>query len=621
LRAGILIVVMAVVLSACASGAGAVMASAANSPVVTPLYDIQGSGKVSPMNGQAVTVRGIVTGDFQNGDADLQNQLGGFYLQEEKPDEDPATSDGVFVFDGSTPTVDVNVGDRVTVGGTVNEYFGETQISATRVDVSGPAAGVIAETNVNLPATGTVTNSDGELIADLERFEGMLVRFPQVLTVGDMSDLERYGEIQLTQGGRLHVFTNDNAPDVAGYAAYGKEIAGRSVLLDDGLSIRNADSVRYVGPPTIRIGDTVANLTGNVRFASGSGPDGLESYRLMPTREPSFISVNPRPAASPDVGGTLTVAGVNMDNYFTTIDMGKSICGPSGNSRCRGADSQEEFDRQYAKIIRKLTLLDADIVGLSEIENNATESLHSLVDGLNAVMGPGTYASVDTGTIGSDVIRVGFLYKPEIVSLVGDFAILDSHIDRRFDDARNRPMLVQSFTQKSNGAIVTVAVNHLKSKSSSCASIGDPDRNDGQSECNVTRSDAAAAMADWLATDPTGVGDPDILIIGDLNANPHEDPMIRLGAAGYDNLLEILPGTYRYSYVFKGRAGAIDHALTSPSLTAQVTGVSEWHINADEAPVHDYNLEFGRDPGIFDDSTPYRAGDHDPIVVGLELTP
>lgn len=623
MRNAILTFLPAFVLSACGgggSGATAVMPPPPNNPAVTPLYDIQGGSNVSPMDGQGVTVRGIVTGDFQNGDADLQNELSGFYLQEENPDADPATSDGVFVFDGSTPAVDVNVGDRVTVDGTVTEHFGETQILATRVQVTTAAAGVIPETDVNLPTTATLTNSDGEPIADLERFEGMLVRFPQVLTVTHLRDLERYGEILLSQGGRLYTFTNDNAPDVDGYASHLREIAGRSVMLDDGLSVHNAEPIRYLGPPNIRTGDATTNLTGNIRYSRGSGGKGLEMYRLVPTSEPSFVSVNGRPAISPDVGGTLTVASVNVDNFFTTIDTGKDICGPSGSNTCRGADSQEEFDRQHAKIIRKLALLDADIIGLTEVENNPSESLQSLVDGLNAATGPGTYEFVDTGTIGGDSIRVGFLYKPASASSIGDFALIDSNTDQRFDSSRNRPSLAQSFTQNSNGAVFTVVVNHLKSKLSSCANVGDLDRNDGQTKCNVTRADAAAALADWLATDPTASGDADVLIIGDLNAYLQEDPVTRLEAAGYENLLTNFAGTDSYSFMFAGQAGALDHALASHSLLSQITGVSEWHINADEASVHDYDLEFGRDPDIFDGTTPYRASDHDPIVVGLELT-
>lgn len=591
-----------------------------NNPAITAIYDIQGSSSVSPIVGQSVVVRGIVTGDFQNGDSNSQNDLGGFFLQEENPDTDPMTSDGVFVFDGSSPAVDVNVADRVTVDGVVNEHFGETQINAADVEINASGVRAIPVTEVTLPTTATVANGDGDPIADLESYEGMLVRFSQVLAVASLHGLERYGEVLLSQGGRPIHYTNKNAPGVTAYAADQDQIAARRFILDDGLPIQNAKPVRYLQAPfAVRVGDTVSNLTGNIRYSRGGGSSGIESYRLVPAVEPSFMSVNPRPAAAPDVGGVLTVASFNLDNFFTTIDTGRSVCGPSGNINCRGANSRKEFDRQRTKIISALVQLDADIVALAELENDPNETLQSLVDGLNEAAGAGRYAYVDTGTIGTDAIRVGILYQPASVAMSGVFAVLDSSVDQRFDDSRNRPTVAQSFVQKSNGAVFTVAANHLKSKSSDCSIVGDPDRNDGQSHCNVTRTDAAAAMADWLVSDPTASGDPDVLIIGDLNAYLQEDPVTTLKAAGYENLLEKFLGSDSYSYVFEGKAGSVDHALASQSLVGQVTGIMEWHINADEAAVHDYNLEFGRDAAIFDGSGPYRASDHDPLIVGLDL--
>ena len=132
-------------------------------------------------------VSGIITGDFQDNDANDANNLGGFYIQQETPDSDAMTSDGIFVFDGNNPSIDVSVGDRVTVQGTVNEYFGETQITTPTVSIIG--SGSVQPTEISLPAAGTVTNSDGDLIADLERYEWMLVRLPQLLTVTDFRDL------------------------------------------------------------------------------------------------------------------------------------------------------------------------------------------------------------------------------------------------------------------------------------------------------------------------------------------------------------------------------------------------------------------------------------------------
>ena len=610
-------------LAACSggSGGGGNAPPSGNAPL-TPIHVIQGSGSSSPLEGEAVTIDGVVTGDFQERDADTSRNLGGFYVQG-IPDDDFATSDGVFVFDGDDPAVDVNVGDAVRVRGTVVEHFGETQVSASRVEVRG--TGSILPAPVSLPAAATVSNSDGQLLADLERYEGTLVRFPQTLTVAALRELERMGEVLLAEGGRPFQFTNRNAPDASGYQDYRAALAARRILLDDGLRVEGASPVRYLRAGetsgySIRVGDQISNLTGVIRYSRGSGPNGTEAYRLLPTVEPQFIAANPRPGA-PQVAGALRVASFNVLNFFSGIDSGQPTCGPAGNANCRGADSSDELTRQLQKIVTALELLDADVVGLVELENNARESLRRLTDALNERVGAGSYAFLDTGTIGDDAIKVGFIYKPATVGLAGTPAILDASVDARFNDARNRPVLAQTFVQASNGGRVTIAVNHLKSKGSNCEAEGDPNRGDGQGNCSATRTAAAAAMADWLADDPTASGDADVLIIGDLNAYLLEDPLAALENAGYVNLLRRGSELDAYSFVFDGQSGALDHALASPTLVPQVAGTLEWHINADEPRLYDYNLEAGRDPALFDGSTPYRASDHDPLLIGLDLDP
>ncbi|MFQ5608829.1 MAG: ExeM/NucH family extracellular endonuclease, partial [Woeseiaceae bacterium] len=310
----------------------------------------------------------------------------------------------------------------------------------------------------------------------------------------------------------------------------------------------------------------------------------------------------------------------NVLNFFSTPDTGRSVCGPSGTSGCRGADNDTELNRQLAKITTALVMIDADIAGLIELENNATESLDAIVDALNTSIGASAYAYLDTGTIGDDAIKVGFIYKPASVSPSGDFELLTSTVDARFNDDRNRPVLAQTFSQSSSGALITIAVAHLKSKGSSCDDIGDPNINDGQGNCNRTRATAAAATADWLLSDPTDSGDSDFLLIGDLNAYIEEDPLTALATDGRVNLVAAASGSLAYSFVFDGQAGALDHAVASAELVPQITGTTEWHINADESPAHDYNLENGRDAAIFDPATPYRASDHDPVIIGLDLT-
>jgi predicted extracellular nuclease len=608
-------------LAACGGGSGtspAIPISPAADGALT-VADVQGSGPVSPYVGERVAISGIVTGDFQDNDGDDASNLGGFFLQQETPDGNADTSDGIFVYDGATPRVDVSIGDRVSVRGTVQEHFGETQIAQPTVRISG--SGTVVATKVSLPAAEFTRNSDGDLLADLEHLEGMLLRFPQTLSVSNLRDMERFGAVSLSEGGRLYQFTNGNQPSRAGYATHKEANARRSIELDDGVRAENPARIRYLSAGTapdysIRAGDTLTGVTGNLRYSRGSGGNGSETWRLMPTSEPVFDSLNPRPGV-PAVGGTLTVASFNVLNFFTTVDNGASTCGPRSDDSCRGADSKKELRRQLDKTSAALALMDADIVGLMELENNDSESLRMIVRAVNDRIGADAYAFVDTGVIHDDAIKTGFIYKVAAVEPAGDFALLDRDNDPRFNDARNRPALAQSFRAVSNDAVLTVIVNHLKSKGSSCEANGDPNVSDGQGNCNRTRTNAARAIADWITKDPTNSGDPDFLVIGDLNAYTQEDPLRALQDAGLTNLLADVERPY--SFVFDKQAGALDHALATESLVPQVVEAMEWHINADEPPLFDYNLEHGRDPSLFDGDTPYRASDHDPVIIGLQL--
>jgi hypothetical protein len=274
--------------------------------------------------------------------------------------------------------------------------------------------------------------------------------------------------------------------------------------------------------------------------------------------------------------------------------------------------------------------MNADVIGLLEIENNIyDDALQNLVEGLNDVLGAGTYDYIHTGTIGGDAIKVALIYKPASVSLVGDYAILDSSVDPRFIDTKNRPVLAQTFRDNRSGGVFTVAVNHLKSKGSACDDVGDPDLGDGAGNCNFTRTQAARALVDWLATDPTDSRDSDFLIIGDLNSYDKEDPIdaIESGpddipgtADDYTDLVFQFQGENAYSYVFDGQIGYLDYGLASANLASHVSGVADWHVNADEPDLIDYDMTFkapAQDALYAPD--PYRYSDHDPVIMGLNV--
>ncbi len=586
----------------------------------TLISAIQGSGAASPLAGQVHTVEAVVVGDFQDGASGTNGDLNGFHLQEEDTDADgdPLTSEGIFVFDGSNPAVDVGIGDRVRVVGPVSEFNGLTEISAT---------GVLVCDSGNLAPTPATLALPVTAVDDFEPFEGMSVTFPQDLVISEYFNFDRFGEVVLTSERRLTPTAEfEPGPDAIAAAA---EFLLDRITLDDGRTSQNPDPAIHPNGAVFdlgnlfRGGDTVANVTGVLDFGFGL-------YRIQPTQGADYTSVNPRTAEPDDVGGDVRVASFNVLNYFTTIDDGvNDICGPALNQECRGADDADELTRQRDKIVAALTAIDADVVGLIEIENNVDDdAVIDLVDSLNAVNGPGTYDYVATGAIGTDAIKVAIIYQPSTVSPVGPYAILDSTVDPRFIDTKSRPVLAQSFAD-ATGSVFTVAVNHLKSKGSSCNDVGDPDLGDGAGNCNITRTLAAEALVDWLATDPTGSGDADMLVIGDLNSYDKEDPIDAIVAGAddtlgtgddYTDLVRLFQGEDAYSYVFDGQIGYLDHALANADLLGQVTGVTVWHINADEADLIDYDTSFklpAQDAIYAPD--PYRSSDHDPVVIGLQL--
>jgi uncharacterized protein len=312
-------------------------------------------------------------------------------------------------------------------------------------------------------------------------------------------------------------------------------------------------------------------------------------------------------------------------NYFTNLNTGSSITNEIGlNYAPRGANTAAEFTRQRDKTISAIAQLNADVVGLVEMENNGTVAIDNLVAGLNAVAGAGTYAAiadpVNLNSVpgGNDAIKVAFIYKPGVVTPVGNAIAAN---DSAF--SAGRAPVAQTFSLNSNGEKFTAIANHFKSKGSSAGAPGDTDQGDGQGLSNATRKLQSQALLSFISSVQTSSGDQDVLVLGDLNAYNQEDPIDILRAGGL-----IKPATATDSYVFDGQVGSLDHALYTPSLSPQVTGTEHWNINSDEPLALDYNdnaLTGGEiASGLNNDTSlyqvnPFRSSDHDPVLVGLNL--
>jgi len=577
----------------------------------TPIYEIQGSDMRSPMEEQTVTTEGVVVGDFQTGGKN------GFYIQDEVGDNDEATSDGIFIYYLTAP--DVVVGDKVRVTGKVSEYNGATQITGSAMQICS-SGNVIEPTEISLPV---------ESVDAFEKYEGMLVTFPQSLIIAEYFDYDRYGEIVLTSQ-RHMTPTAIVEPGPAAQAAAEAYLLDR-ITLDDGRTPANPhpaihpNGQEFTMNNLFRGGGTLTNVTGVMDYM-------FNLYRIQPTQGAVYEDVNPRSDAPDIAEGDLTIASFNVLNYFVTLDGSGNRCGPSGNMECRGADNEKEFERQRAKIVAALEEIDADVYGLMEIENDRPgggDPVADLVAGLNEIQGAGTYAYIQTGAIGTDAIKQAILYKPASVTPVGDYKILDSSVDSRFKDTANRPVLAQVFEDNLSGEQFIVAVNHLKSKGSVCTD--DPDTGDGQGNCNQTRLKAALSMVDWLADATVFGGVEKVLIIGDLNSYDKEDPIdaIKLGtddlAGTSDDYLDMIrekQGDEAYGYVYDGQTGYLDYALANLAMAEIILDVNFWHINADEPDIIDYDNSF-KPPAqaeLLYRSDFYRSSDHDPVIITLKTT-
>ena len=605
----------------CSGGGG----GGGGTPVAATIPAIQGSGATSAMVGQLVITSGVVTRVNGNG----------FFIQDINGDNNPDTSDGIFVFAGTTVYPDAVPGNLVQVTGPVAEFASGAGTAATPLtQIANPTSVSFLGSGYSIaPVVVTLPVAAGE---SLERYEGMLVRIDGALTVQQNFLQARFGQLTLGASGRHETPTNRFRPNSPQALALADLQARSRVMLDDGASTQNPNPTPYFGANGLpRAGDTVANLVGTLDFGlSGTSSAGPGLYRLHPVAAPVFTATNPRPRALAGLDNDKTkIAAMNVLNYFTTFTNGQTADGQSGQGctlgtstsagNCRGANNLAEFQRQRDKIVRALAGLDADVVGLMEIQNNGNIAAQNLVDSLNAQVrsGPWAVAPLPALSTGTDAIRLAMIYKPAKVTLVGG-AVSDT------DPVNNRPTLAQTFAAP-GGERFTVVVNHLKSKGS-CPNAGDPaaagnlDIGDGQGCWNALRLQQAQRLRTFVAQLQQNSGTADVLMVGDMNSYGQEDPIFELTSNGYIDQAARY-NSFAYTYVFDAMAGRLDHAIASASMSPKIVATKLWHINADEQIAFDYNLESKQPacatcaPDPANRYDPYRSSDHDPILVVVDF--
>ncbi|WP_375384644.1 ExeM/NucH family extracellular endonuclease [uncultured Microbacterium sp.] len=598
------------------------------------IAEIQGTGVASPYAGTVVTTTGVVTAYYPTGG------FNGYVIQTAGTGgaldlSAHTASDAIFVY-APAAVGEVALGQTVEVTGSVSEFNGLTEIT-----VGAGAAKVLADAAAPLPATVTWPSTD----AQRESLESMLIAPQGTYTVSNTYSTNQYGEVGLASGDQpLRQPTDAARPGTAEAAAITADNAARAVVLDDGASTNFLSAANSsLTPPYVSLAEPIV-VGATATFADPLIVDRRNNvWKLNPTQpiigdgsgvdEVQFS--NPRTAAPDAVGGAVQVASFNVLNYFTTLGTATPTCvsypdrtgnGNSVREGCsqRGAWDSDDLARQQAKIVSAINTLDADVVGLMEIENSAAlgeatdEATATLVAALNAAAGSARWAYVPSSTelpaaTEQDVIHNAIIYQPAAVTPVGASRALgtQSADDQAFGNAREP--IAQVFRPAAGGERFLFSVNHFKSKGSAGPWPGDADTGDGQGASNESRVRQAAALRDWIASIQGDV--KSVYLAGDFNSYGREDPLQVLFDAGYVDAEQSL-GIQTSSYSFSGLSGSLDHILMNAAARDRATGGDIWNINSGESVALEYD-RYNVHGTLFYAPDPYRSSDHDPVLVGI----
>ncbi|WP_445155319.1 ExeM/NucH family extracellular endonuclease [Arthrobacter sp. Hor0625] len=606
-------------------------------PVSKSIAEIQGTGAASPLAGSAVTTRGKVTAAFPTGG------FAGFYLQTpgtggELTPANHTASDAIFVY-APAAVASVQIGDYVQVTGDVAEYYGMTQINAASVTQLTEAAPEVKATGFTLPADE----------AFRESLEAMLLAPQGPVTVADNYSLNQYGEIGLAGG--TTPLEQPTAVAPYGSAEYTGTVAAnaaRGIKLDDGAStnflkdaatkaqtlpyLTTTDHVRVGSPVTFKTNVVLSYANSSWKFQPLSQLTAENADTVQPA---SFGGTRAQAPAA--VGGSLKLASFNVLNYFPTTgdqvpgctfytDRAGNPITVKGGCDVRGAANAENFKRQQDKIVAAISKSGADVVTLMEVENSAQfgknrdDALAKLVDALN-IATPGIWDYVRTPAnapplTDEDMIRTAFIYKKAAAEPVGESIIHNDTV--AFASARKPLGQVFKPVGAADDQKFIAIANHFKSKGSA-ATPEDTDK--GQGNSNLARTAQAQSLLGFADELQKSKGTNKVFLIGDFNSYAKEDPINVLTAAGYvnqDEKAKNADGSAKHSYLYGGLVGSLDHILASPAANAVVTGADIWNINSVESVALEYS-RYNSNVTDYYAADQFRASDHDPVVVGLDL--
>ena len=686
---------LAVGLALAAPGAHAAFVCPADPAQLTPIPTIQGTGSGSQFATDTVTDKnGNITGKISPGTFMVrgvvttlgQSLTKGFYLTDPAGDGNPATSDGIFVYLNDSKLATnypaLKPGAEVCLEARVEEYYGGTQLKPT-FEANKARLQVTAQ-GLTVP-TSVLQVNEGETLAQaLNRHEGMRVRLD---SSSDLHLTRNYGfdykvyrnnvelshKAPLLKPTQLHIASSPKAVALAAKNGSNRLVVESDYKAQDGVLpwFPGWDADQGY----LRIGDQLTGLEGVIVYNK-------DAFRLV---VPSDVTLSAgallrtpeddrQPAPARARGSNLRIGSFNVLNYFTS----HSSIGGALNVLCkdqadadnakgcnRGAKSQADFEKQRTKIVNAITEMDADLLGLMEMENNGfgdNSAINNLVTRLNEQQKDASkrYAYVRLPAslltsekfFGGDAIMVAMIYRPALLTPASEANVIRMPEQRYTTGgvaktAGQRDSLVQSFTVAGSKDPLTLVVNHLKSKGSGCYENGDgkTEPADLQGKCTEFRVSAAKVLGEAVSKLPGQV-----LLVGDFNSYAKEDPIRVLtdynpaaserkivsashtfiGDQSYEQLGREVTRSYglidlnvkfnkekAISYSYDSELGTLDYALANPALASKVANVADWHINSFESNLFEYGNQYTGT--LLKSDNPFSASDHDPIIVDLKM--
>ncbi|MBN3876121.1 MAG: putative Ig domain-containing protein [Nostoc sp. JL23] len=571
---------------------------------VTPsvrISDIQGTGHISSFRNQTVSnVAGIVTVKASNG----------FYLQDPTPDSDDSTSEAIFVFTSSAPTV--SVGDSVLVSGTVTEFrSGNDANNLTKTQITTPTIVTVSSGN-DLPTTTILGNGgrtipttviDNDTIANIETgtttfdpaqdgidfyesLEGMLVQVNNPITTSPTANFGTSEEIWVLA---------DNGANATGRTVRGGSLISASDFNPERIQIDDLNNALVL--PEVNVGTQLSNIVGVVDYS-------FNNYEVLVSAAPTVVqnsNIQKEVTNLTSTTNQLTIATYNVEN----LDPG---------------DDQTKFNNLANRIVNNLK--SPDIISLEEIQDNngatndsvvhASTTFQKLIDTITAAGGP-TYQyrqinpvdDTNGGEPGGN-IRVGFLFNPNRVNFVdrsGSTSTISTTVTNvsGVPTVSNSPGLIDptnsAFTSSRkplvgeftfNGETVYVIGNHFNSKGGDQPLFGPNQPPTLASE--TQRQQQATLVKNFVESILAIAPKANVVMAGDLNDFEFSNPVNTLKSAGLTSLIETLPQNERYTYNFEGNAQTLDHVLVSNNLLNKLDGYDVVHINsefADQDSDHD----------------------------------